>query len=107
MENENPRKSLETKSIAVTSSEATSLNRVQTASIDGEKNHYMPFDQMREDLFLKNYIIFCKVVFFSNYLEHTVHLQKFSAPCQKPVIERFERKDLPTGGDSATTQRMD
>ena len=37
MENENPRKSLETKSIAVTSSEATSLNRVQTASTDGEK----------------------------------------------------------------------
>ena len=31
----------------------------------------------------------------------------YTAPCQKPVIERFERKDLPTGGDSATTQRMD
>ena len=29
----------------------------------------------------------------------------FSAPCQKPVIERFERNILPTGADSAITPR--
>ena len=28
-----------------------------------------------------------------------------SAPCQKPVIERFERNVLPTGADSAKTPR--
>ena len=40
-------------------------------------------------------------------LSISIKVLNFPAPCQKPVIEHFERNVLPTGGDSARTQRMD